>query len=94
MDKNKVKAYFLIKNLGEGWAENAQPNEPNWISKSLPYDWHISVSFDIKEGKPHYWVCLFDCGIEQSEVECSDLNQLKAEVRRIEMFVYKKLALT
>lgn len=92
MDVNKVKGFFLKKNLGKGWADNPQPSEANWISKSLPYNWHLSVSFNIEEGKPHYWVCLFDGGLEQAEVECSELNQVKAEVRRLEMFVYKKLA--
>jgi hypothetical protein len=92
MDEAKVRAYLLKRYLGKGWKENPQPNDPNWITKSLPDNHDLSVRYNVKDSKPHYVVCLFNCGIEQSEVECSELNQVKAEVRRLEMFVYKKLA--
>lgn len=92
MDKAKVRAYLLKRYLGKGWKENPQPDEPNWITKSLPDNHDLSVIYNVKDGKPHYVVCLLDCGLELSEVECTEVTQVKAEVQRLERFFFIKLA--
>lgn len=93
MDKAKVRAYLLKRYLGKGWKENPQPDEPNWLTKSLPDNHDLSVRYDVKDGKPHYVVCLLDCGLEVSEVECSELKQLRTEIRKLERFFFIKLAM-
>lgn len=70
--------------LGEGWVENPQPDDKNCLTKSLPNHYHLSVSFDMQNDNPSYWVCLFDGGLEHSESECSDIKQVKAFVERLE----------
>lgn len=92
MDKAKVRAYLLKRYLGKGWKENPQPDEPNWITKSLPDNHDLSVRYDVKDGKPHYVVCGLHCGLEQSEFECSELKELKAHIRTLERFFFIKLA--
>jgi|TARA_E500000318_G_C3444965_1_gene166568 hypothetical protein len=84
MDTKTMKHY-----MGKVWLENPQPDDQNRLTKSLPNHYDISVSFDVENDEPYYWVCLFDRGLELAEFECGTINQAKAIANKLERSLQK-----
>ena len=88
-ERNQMNTEKMKQYLGKVWLHNPQPDDKHRLTKSLPKCYDISVSFDIQNDEPYYWVCLFDRGLELAEIECDDISQAKAVAKRLEHSIQK-----